>query len=37
MGNEEEDGSLVPEVEEGYARLEQDMEEARGYHLHFCI
>ena len=29
MGNEEEDGSLVPEVEEGYARLEQDMEEAR--------
>ena len=29
MGNEEEDGSLVPEVEEGYARLEQDMEGAR--------
>ena len=29
MGNEEEDGSLVPEVAEGYARLEQDMEEAK--------
>ena len=29
MGNEEEDESLVPEVEEGYAKLEQEMEEAR--------
>ena len=29
MGNEEEDESLVPELEEGYAQLEQEMEEAR--------
>ena len=29
MGNEEEDASLVPEVEEGYSKLEQEMEEAR--------
>ena len=29
MGNEEEDDSLVPEVETGFARLEAEMEEAR--------
>jgi len=29
MGNEEEDESLVPEVEEGYARLEEEMADAR--------
>ncbi len=29
MGNEEEDESLLPELEEGYARLEKEMEEAR--------
>ena len=29
MGNEEEDESLVPEVEEGFAKLEAEMEEAR--------
>ena len=29
MGNEEEDESLVPEVEEGFARLEQEMASAR--------
>ncbi len=29
MGNEEEDESLVPEVEEGFERLKTDMEEAR--------
>ena len=29
MGNEEEDESLLPELEEGYAKLEQDIEEAR--------
>ena len=29
MGNEEEDESLIPELEEGYAKLEQEMEEAR--------
>ena len=29
MGNEEEDGSLLPELEEGYARLEAEMETAR--------
>jgi peptide chain release factor 2 len=29
MGNEEEDESLVPEVEEGFARLESEMEEAK--------
>ncbi|BDF66487.1 peptide chain release factor 2 [Oscillospiraceae bacterium] len=29
MGNEEEDESLLPELEEGYAKLESEMEEAR--------
>ena len=29
MGNEEEDESLIPELEEGFARLEAEMEEAR--------
>ncbi|NCE64871.1 peptide chain release factor 2 [Pseudoflavonifractor sp. 524-17] len=29
LGNEAEDLSLLPELEEGYARLERDMEEAR--------
>ncbi|MBP3521881.1 MAG: peptide chain release factor 2 [Oscillospiraceae bacterium] len=29
MGNEEEDDSLLPELEAGYAKLEQEMEEAR--------
>ena len=29
MGNEEEDASLIPELEEGYAALELEMEEAR--------
>ena len=29
MGNEEEDASLLPELEEGFARLETEMEEAR--------
>ena len=29
MGNEEEDTSLLPELEEGYAKLESEMEEAR--------
>ncbi|HJH62734.1 MAG TPA: peptide chain release factor 2 [Firmicutes bacterium] len=29
MGNEEEDASLVPEVEQGYAALVQDLENAR--------
>ena len=29
MGNEFEDESLVPELEEGFAQLERDMEEAR--------
>jgi len=29
MGNEMEDASLVPELEEGYAALEREMEEAR--------
>ena len=29
MGNEEEDESLVPEVEAGFAQLEEEMEEAR--------
>ncbi len=29
MGNEEEDDSLLPELEEGYAKLESEMEEAR--------
>ena len=29
MGNEEEDESLVPELEEGFAQLEAEMEEAR--------
>ncbi len=29
MGNEEEDASLIPELEEGFAKLEEDMEEAR--------
>ena len=29
MGNEEEDESLVPEVEEGFEKLTRDMEEAR--------
>ena len=29
MGNEEEDESLLPELEEGYAKLEKEMEEAR--------
>ena len=29
MGNEEEDDSLIPELEEGYARLETEMETAR--------
>ena len=29
MGNEEEDSSLVPEVEQGYETLVQDMENAR--------
>ena len=29
MGNEFEDESLVPELEEGFAQLGQDMEEAR--------
>ncbi|MCI2105595.1 MAG: peptide chain release factor 2 [Intestinimonas sp.] len=29
MGNEEEDESLVPELEEGYSRLEAEMEQAR--------
>ena len=29
MGNEEEDESLIPELEEGYAKLESDIEEAR--------
>jgi len=29
MGNEEEDDSLLPELEEGFAKLEADIEEAR--------
>ncbi len=29
MGNEEEDESLLPELEEGFAKLESDIEEAR--------
>ena len=29
MGNEEEDDSLLPELEEGYAKLESEMEDAR--------
>ncbi len=29
MGNEEEDASLLPELEEGFAKLEGEMEEAR--------
>ena len=29
MGNEEEDESLLPELEEGYAKLEEHMEDAR--------
>lgn len=29
MGNEFEDESLLPELEEGFAQLERDMEEAR--------
>ena len=29
MGNEEEDESLIPELEEGFAKLETEMEEAR--------
>ena len=29
MGNEMEDASLLPELEEGYAKLEEEMEEAR--------
>lgn len=29
MGNEEEDASLLPELEEGYQSLEEEMEEAR--------
>ena len=29
MGNEEEDASLIPELEEGYAQLESEMETAR--------
>ncbi len=29
MGNEEEDASLIPELEAGFAKLEEDMEEAR--------
>ncbi len=29
MGNEEEDASLIPELEEGFAKLCEDMEEAR--------
>lgn len=29
MGNEFEDESLIPELEEGYAHLEEDMEQAR--------
>ena len=29
MGNEFEDESLIPELEEGFAKLEQDMENAR--------
>ncbi len=29
MGNEEEDASLIPELREGFAQLEEDMEKAR--------